>query len=317
MEANTQAPVDQNYDDEIDLRELFAVLWAGKILILVCVLVSALVSVSVALYLPNKYTAEAVLAPRSSGGGGGLAQLASQYGGLASLAGIDIGGLGEGDSTAVAREMLKTREFFGAYLYDEVLLNLMAAESWDRAANAVAIDDALFDVQSQTWVREAESGRQVKPSVQEAHEAFVEEFLSVSEDKQTGFVTVAVTHLSPSVARDWVNLLIKGINEAVRARDVREAENSIEFLNEQRMKTNLVSLTEVFSELIEEQTKTVMLANASDEYVFQVIEPPVAPELKSEPRRALICVLGTMLGGMLGLVLVLIRHYASKPEGAP
>ena len=118
------------------------------------------------------------------------------------------------------------------------------------------------------------------------------------------------------MARDWVNLLIKGINEAVRARDVREAENSIEFLNEQRMKTNLVSLTEVFSELIEEQTKTVMLANASDEYVFQVIEPPVAPELKSEPSRALICVLGTMLGGMLGLVLVLIRQYASKPEGA-
>ena len=45
MEANAQAPVDQNYDDEIDLRELFTVLWAGKIQILVCVLVSALVSV--------------------------------------------------------------------------------------------------------------------------------------------------------------------------------------------------------------------------------------------------------------------------------
>ena len=129
MEANAQAPVDQNYDDEIDLRELFTVLWAGKVQILVCVLVSALVSVSVGLYLPNKYTAEAVLAPRSTGGGGGLAQLASQYGGLASLAGINIGGLSEGDSADVAREMLKTREFFSAYLYDSVLVELMAAES--------------------------------------------------------------------------------------------------------------------------------------------------------------------------------------------
>ena len=316
MEANAQAPVDQNYDDEIDLRELFTVLWAGKVQILVCVLVSALVSVSVALYLPNKYTAEAVLAPRSTGGGGGLAQLASQYGGLASLAGINIGGLSEGDSADVAREMLKTREFFSAYLYDSVLVELMAAESWDRDTDSVTIDDTLFDVQSKMWIREEDPPFQVKPSAQEAHEAFLEEFLSVSEDKQTGFVTVAVTHLSPSVAKDWVDLLIKGINEAVRARDVREAENSIEFLNEQRLKTNLVSLTEVFSELIEEQTKTVMLANASDEYVFQVIEPPVVPERKSEPSRALICVFGTMLGGMLGLVLVLIRHYASKPERA-
>ena len=316
METNAPVATPQDYDDEIDLRELFSVLWEGKIQIIAVVLVSALISVSIALYLPNKYTAEAVLAPRSSGGGGGLAQLASQYGGLASLAGINIGGLGDGNPAAVATQMLRTRDFFGAYLYEAVLVDLMAAKSWDLATDTLAIDDTIFDVQSRKWIREAGPGRQVKPSVQEAHEAFVGGFLSVSEDKQTGFVTVSVTHLSPSIAKDWVNLLIKGINEAVRARDVREAENSIEFLNEQRLKTNLVSLTEVFSELIEEQTKTVMLANASDEYVFQVIEPPVAPELKSEPSRALICVLGTMLGGMLGVVLVLIRHYALKPQEA-
>ena len=100
------------------------------------------------------------------------------------------------------------------------------------------------------------------------------------------------------------------MNNAVRARDVEEAENSIAFLNEQRQKTNLVSLTEVFAELIEQQTKTVMLAAASEEYVFQIIDPPVAPELKSEPGRALICIIGVLLGGVLAIVFVLIRHYA-------
>jgi uncharacterized protein involved in exopolysaccharide biosynthesis len=57
-----------------------------------------------------------------------------------------------------------------------------------------------------------------------------------------------------------------------------------------------------------------MLAAASEEYVFQVIDPPVAPELKSEPSRALICILGVLLGGMLSVVFVLIRHYA-KGDG--
>ena len=84
------------------------------------------------------------------------------------------------------------------------------------------------------------------------------------------------------MARDWVQLIIVGVNEAIRARDVEEAENSIAFLNDQRSKTSLVSLSEMFAELIEEQTKTVVLANASDEYVFRVIDGPVAPELKSE-----------------------------------
>ena len=299
------------YDDEIDLRELFSVLWEGKLTIALVTALSAVISVSVALYLPNKYTSEALLAPRAEGGvGGGLGQLASQYGGLASLAGINIGGLGEGGKTAIAIEMLKSREFFGEYLYDHVLVDLMAAESWDRASDKSILDPSIYDSASLTWVRDIGPEFQIKPSVQEAHDDFVESSLSVSEDKLTGFVTVAITHYSPSVARDWVLLIVNGVNNAVRARDVEEAENSIAFLNEQRQKTSLVSLTEVFAELIEQQTKTVMLAAASEEYVFQIIDPPVAPELKSEPSRALICILGVLLGGMLSVVYVLIRHYA-------
>ena len=300
------------YDDEIDLRELFAALWASKTTILGIVLMSALISVFVALSLPNKYTSQALLAPRSdSGAGGALGQMASQFGGLASLAGVNLGGLGDQGSTAVAIEMLKSRQFFGTYLYDDVLIDLMAAEGWDRGTGKVLIDDSLFDVKTATWVRDVSEEFQVKPSVQEAHESF-KGFLSVAEDTKTGLVTVEVTHYSPIVARNWVALVVEGVNEAVRARDVEEAEKSIAFLNQQRLKTNLVSLTEVFAELIEQQTKTVMLANASDEYVFQVIEPPVAPELKSEPKRALICVLGTLLGGMLAVLFVLIRYFTSK-----
>ena len=102
-----------DYDDEIDLRELFAVLWDGKKTILSIVFLSGLFSVLVALYLPNKYTAEALLAPRSDGAAGGaLAQMASQFGGLASLAGVNLGGLGDQGATDVAIEMLKSREFF-------------------------------------------------------------------------------------------------------------------------------------------------------------------------------------------------------------
>ena len=312
MENNSDS-VPGGYDDEIDLRELFGVLWAGKVEIVVGVLLSALVAVSYALYLPDKYTSEALLAPRNDGGSGGaLGQLAAQYGGLASLAGVNLGGAGGQGKTAIAIEMLKSRDFFGKYLYDSVLVDLMASKSWDRGANEVVIDEDLFDLETQAWVREVNAQFQVKPSVQEAHDVFVEESFSVSEDKQSGFVTVSVTHYSPTVARDWVAKIVESVNEAVRAREVREAENSIAFLKEQSAKTNLVSLTEVFAELIEQQTKTVMLASASDEYVFQVIDPPVAPELKSEPQRALICVLGVLLGGMLAVVFVLIRHYTTK-----
>ena len=66
----------------------------------------------------------------------------------------------------------------------------------------------------------------------------------------------------------------------------------------------------MFFELIQSQTETVMLAEVRPEYVFKTIDPAVVPEEKSKPSRALICVLGTLLGGILGVVIVLIRHYA-------
>lgn len=314
---STTAGTRPDYDDEIDLRELFAVLWVAKKTIVGIVAISGLISVLVALSLPNKYMSEALLAPRSDGGtGGALGQMASQFGGLASLAGVNFGGLGEQGSTAIAIEMLKSREFFRIYLYDAVLVDLMAAKGWDRGTGKVLFDSSLFDEKSGTWVRDVNDETQVKPSVQEAYDAFFEGFLSVSEDRTSGFVTVAVTHFSPTVARDWVTLIVKGVNEAVRARDVEEAEKSIAFINQQRLKTNLVSLTEVFADLIEQQTKTVMLANASDEYVFQMIEPPVAPERRSQPQRALVCLLGTLLGGMLAVLFVLIRHYSQRQDNA-
>ena len=63
----TESPVTQVYDDEIDLRELFSVLWAGKRLIVAITGVFAVVSVIYALSVPNEYKASAVVAPAQSG----------------------------------------------------------------------------------------------------------------------------------------------------------------------------------------------------------------------------------------------------------
>lgn len=46
------------------------------------------------------------------------------------------------------------------------------------------------------------------------------DILSVSEDKQTGYVTVSVDHHSPFVAEHWINWLVEDVNDAVKAQDV-------------------------------------------------------------------------------------------------
>ena len=302
-------------DDEIDLKELVTVLWDGKLIISAITGIAAVISVLIALSLPNIYTATALLAPAESSGGG-LSGLMKQYGGLASLAGLSLPGGEEGSRAQLGMELMKSRAFIGDFVErHDILPELMAVESWDPASSDVIFDAQVYDTATKTWVRDVDPPQLPQPSAQEAHKAFTE-ILGISEDKQTGYVSVSIEHQSPVVAAQWVSWLVKDVNAAVRIQNVDEATKSIEYLKQQAAKTSLADLQTVFFELIQSQTETVMLAQVRPEYVFKTIDPAVVPEEKSKPSRALICVLGTLFGGMLGIVIVLIHHYARSDQDA-
>ena len=44
--------------------------------------------------------------------------------------------------------------------------------------------------------------------------------------------------------------------------------------------------------------------------MFKTIDPAVVPQEKSEPKRALIAIVATMLGGMLGVFTVFVIAFA-------
>jgi uncharacterized protein involved in exopolysaccharide biosynthesis len=61
---------------------------------------------------------------------------------------------------------------------------------------------------------------------------------------------------------------------------------------------------------MEEQVKSVMLANVREEFALRVIDPAVVPELDKEvrPQRVLIMVIGIILGLVLGALLAFVRE---------
>ncbi|WP_028765180.1 Wzz/FepE/Etk N-terminal domain-containing protein [Shewanella colwelliana] len=301
-------------DDEIDLRELFAVIWQGKWLIIAITALFAIGSVVFAIMQPNIYKSEALLAPASEEQSGGLSALASQFGGLASMAGINLGGGGGVDKTQMAIEVMKSRQFASDFIQKHQLLpDLMAAEKWNMAENTVIYDADLYDVSANKWVREVEAPFKPKPSMQEAYKEF-SKIVSVNSAKDTGMVTVAVEHLSPSVAQQWVNWLVEDINKVMKERDVAEANRSSEFLNKQIALTNVADIRSILYKLIEEQAKTIMFAEVRDEYVFKTIDPALVTEEKDKPKRVLIFILGTILGGMFGVMVMLIRYFLRQQK---
>jgi uncharacterized protein involved in exopolysaccharide biosynthesis len=299
-------------NDEIDLRELFSVIWAGKALIISITLLFAVASVALALWMPNIYKSEALLAPAEEAQGGGLSALANQFGGLASLAGINLGKSGGTDKTELAIEVMKSRKFTSDFIEKHhILPELMAVDKWSLSDNKISYDPELYDINTKEWVRQVELPLQAKPSMQEAYKQFTKIF-SVTSDKQTGLVTVSIEHKSPYVAKQWVDWLVTDINQVMKQRDVTEAKRSTEYLEKQIEQTNVADIRTVLYKLVEEQAKIIMFAEVRDEYIFKTVDPALVPEEKAKPKRALICVLGTLLGGMLAVFIVLVRYFVKK-----
>jgi LPS O-antigen subunit length determinant protein (WzzB/FepE family) len=113
-----------------------------------------------------------------------------------------------------------------------------------------------------------------------------------------------------------VTWLIEDLNNALKVKDIDQAERSIAYLQSEINNTSLSEMRTSLFELIQSQTQTIMLANASPEYIFKTVDPAVVPELKAKPKRALIAVLGTMCGGMLGVLVVLVRHFSRKDNAS-
>ena len=300
-------------DDEIDLLELFKALWRGKWWILLTTMIGGGIAVAVAIWLPNVYRAEALLAPSAEQQGGGLGALAGQFGGLASLAGINLGSGGT-DKTGIAIEVAKSRQFVTEFVRKHQLeVPLLAATKADKGSGELIIDPEIYDSSTNKWVRIPPSGRTPEPSDWELVKAF-NAITSVAMDKKSGLATVAIEYYSPQLAKQWVDWLVADLNQAMKQRDVADAERNIGYLKTQLAKTSVADMQTVFYKLIEEQTKTLMLAEVNQEYVFKTLDPAVVAEEKAKPKRALIAVLGTVLGGMAGVMLVLIRYALRRRE---
>ena len=154
-------------------------------------------------------------------------------------------------------------------------------------------------------------GRSNKPTLQEAHEIFLEH-LSVTEDLTTSLVTFSVTHQSPIIAKEWLELLVLKINESMREEKRISALNSIDFLNEISKETNLSEMNEAISDLLEVQMKTLMLSSSNEDFVFKYVDPPFLPEERYSPNRSLVCIIITFLGFIFSILVALISHYFNQ-----
>ena len=302
-------PTDQlnnNYDDEIDLRELFHVLWDKIFYIGAITSIFSLISIIYALLLPNIYQSQAVMMPMEANQG--MSSMLGQYSGMASLAGISLPSeSGSKAQEAIAR--IQSFEFFSnSFLPHIKLENLMAVKKWNQASNTLTYDEGAFNSESGQWVGKVSPLKLNIPSSQEAYKTY-KAIMSVNEDKKTSFVTLSVEHESPVIAQQWVEIMMDQIDQVMRDQDRQIALQSIAYLNSLAPTVNYEEISKALASLQQEQMKRLMMVEANENYIFKVLEPPIVPETRVKPQRSLSVILGTMLGMMLSVLGVLVLHY--------
>ena len=297
-----------DFDDEIDLRELFYVLLEGKWIIVSLTTFVSIAAVIYSLLLPNIYESKALLVPVNSSSS--ISGALRSYSGLAGLAGISLPSGGDEGNSAKAIQKIRTLSFFENNILTNIHLpDLMAFKSWNSETNKVSYNENIYDTSSNTWIVNDSGPMQKIPSAQNSFEAYKSQ-LNLIIDNKTGFVTLSIKHQSPFLAKQWAELVVNEVNSFYRQKDKLESEKAVSYLHQQISMTSLSEIKQVLAQLLQEETKKLTLIEANQFYVFDYIDPPAVMELKSEPKRAIFCILSALLGGILSVLFVTIRHYA-------
>lgn len=289
--------------NKLTFIKIVRLMWQNRIVVISIWVLSAVGSIAYALSLSNIYKSEAVLVAAIDSGSMGLS---GQIGSLAAMAGISIGKDKPGDKSELAVQLLKSREFVTEFLVrHELAVDLMAIKKWDPITDSLEYDADIYDINRKVWTRRVDPPQTTEPSPQTLYKHF-DEMFTADKDKLTGLIKVSLQHPSPEIAQRWLSQILADVNEEIRRRDIEEANRSIRYLQTKVEETNIKELKSLFYALIEEQTKTLLLANVKKEYALKMIDPPYVPEEKSSPRRAVIVLFVTFAGFLLSILVTLL-----------
>lgn len=323
MKENTvSVETTNNSDDEISLIDLFAVLWKRKWMIIgitavamVAVVIYSVISLklpSEKSFMPNVYTPQAQMLINNKDGGNSMSSMlsASGLGGLASLAGVNVGG--GASNSALASYLVYSNTILDAVVNKFNLIERYKIEKFPIASSR----DALKEV------------------------------LKTNFDDKTGVFTVSFKDTDPAFARDVINYVVDllekrfyemGIDQNQLTKDnlednirhsydeilklqmqIQELEMSVSngynpngipsiVMDTSLLKMELTVQEQIYAGL-KTQYESLKVTMASEQPVFQILEYAEIPDRKSGPSRGKLCIIVTFAAGFLSVFLAFLLN---------
>tara|TARA_X000000950_G_scaffold280027_1_gene373818 strand:- start:505 stop:1431 length:927 start_codon:yes stop_codon:yes gene_type:complete len=287
-----------------DLKELLILSLKRKYYIFFITLAFAIYSVIYSLSLSNIYKSDSILVPAKHSENN-LSSSMGTLGNLSAIAGINLN-LDGSDKSNLAIQVSKSKEFFLALYQDDQFIAEMVAIKRYRPNENLKLDDEVFDLKTMSWLLDSSSITGTKkPSFLDAQIKFLDKF-SIKKNIESGFIEASMQSESPIVAKAHLGKVINLLNETIKSMEVDDLNASINYLEDQISKSNLIEVKNILSRIMEQTIRSLMFSEISDEYALKIIDKPHLPELKIAPARSTLCITITLLGFIVSSLFFLI-----------
>jgi len=293
------------FSDEIELKLLFKGIWLSRYFIILLSFIGATFSVFYAISIPDTYKSEAtVLVETNDNDAAGM----SQYSGLASMAGISLGGSSANRKDEILHTMI-SRKFINEFVnHRDILIPLFAFEALGLNKETYTINNEIFNKTKNSWVDGAFKTKDGNPSQQDIFNTFTDH-LKIEEDFSTGFITISIIHESPVLSDQWLKWFIEDVNMHVKSYDMNQSEKALNYLEEKLIDSNIPDINKVLISMTQEEIRKMMLINIREEYILRTIDPSILPLKKIAPSRASLCITITATSFILSILLVTILSF--------
>jgi uncharacterized protein involved in exopolysaccharide biosynthesis len=302
-------PYTENKEDEIDLVELWQIIWTGKLFIIAfvvfCTLLAGIISF---VFLPEIYESTTTLIPAK--------QEESSLGSLGGLLGnlpLPIRLPGQGSSNTMS--FLESRTLKERLITKYNLLPILYADIWNP--------------QKKSW--DVDNPDEKPTAILAIQKEVLDAYFSVSQDSKTELITISWAGEDPTLCAQMLERTIDELTFFLENEYISDARREREFVEEQlagatkeleywerQVPSEKLTLSKITRERLASQSvytemrkqlELARISEAKELETFKVLDEPFVPEKPAKPKKRLIIIITFVVSFCLAVLGVFFINF--------
>ncbi|ADQ18140.1 lipopolysaccharide biosynthesis protein [Leadbetterella byssophila DSM 17132] len=326
----------------IDFKAFFRIIWNEKWRIIIVTLFISILGLTYSLMATEEFKTQGKILPELQSRG---ANSLSQFAGLASLAGLDLNSIASSGIDAVRPDLYPDvlsstpfyLELFKLKVKTKDNVELTFEEFLHKSIEkGKSIDDKLVEK-----YKVDNDDILILNKLVERRIKILRNRLYSSIDKKSGIITITVEMPDPVVAAAVARFSMEYLMNYVKDYRTKKLTNDVEYLERQlsfsrnkyysnqeakarysdqfqdmalqsadikreRIESEYRISSTFYNELLKKYEEAKFKLH-QETPVFKILEPPIAPSVKSSPKRTVICLISIFLGSFLSLIYVILK----------